>query len=607
MSVFVLKSTDGATWSTARALNVKEGSSNPQKTNNLSNPLMKPRRRSLKRNQSCRPIPFVAAAENDLNKKKTPEQEDGASEDSHSLLQRHADIISGDVRSQQAAKEHPHVLDHWCDVPEQSVKLLSTIDEAHERNMAPISLELDKYIAPANCFAHFDCSDICKVHRCLSNLWLPPFLTWHDVDEWHPSTDVASQELEGHSWEAYVPLEFAFYTDGGSKYDEEKEARKGASAVILIVTTAMGKHFGGIQARTVEHPATAPFTEAWALLQAILWTVSILNVHPNAATATFTFFGDSVGPGAFSMGRWYPNVHTHIHDLCRNLVFWIEERIGRNCQWEHVKAHSGHPWNEAADTVASRVLQGRLQAPTCHDLWEEIHGFAANSSAFGWLWFIERQLRQPDPQIMLTDHDVVFKLPPKCDPLAFGDLDINRHWGRSSSVNAAPKEVMVRFASMNVLSLFPGKDSQCHGGGYPSARMEELALQCLQEHIDIVGIQESRHRGEQYFTISDYHVLPGAATSTGHGGVQIWIAKKWTGGLEISYEHIRILYSSPRLVLVSIKTPLIQIGVASLHCPNSVGDADLNEWWKEVDREFSRFGDLPTFVLIDSTLWLENL
>ena len=39
--------------------------------------------------------------------------------------------------------------------------------------------------------------------------------------------------------------------------------------------------------------------------------------------------------------------------------------------------------------------------------------------------------------------------------------------------------------------------------------------------INIVGIQESRYRGENYFAILDYHVLPGAATPAGHGGVQI--------------------------------------------------------------------------------------
>ena len=98
----------------------------------------------------------------------------------------------------------------------------------------------------------------------------------------------------------------------------------------------------------------------------------------------------------------------------------------------------------------------------------------------------------------------------------------------------------------------------------------------------------------------NYHILPGAATATGHGGVQVWIAKKWKGGMRVAHNHLRILHSTPRMVFVSIKTPSLQIGVASIHCPNNIEETELVEWWKEVDTKFSLFGSLPVFIMIDS-------
>ncbi len=505
-------------------------------------------------------------------------------------------MASGLPSNRQFVKGHPHVIDRWCDDLEQTAPSYG----CGPSKEAPHQIKLDDCVTTSHCFAHFNCSDICKAHRCFSNLWLPPFLSRDDIETWHPSTEEGFSTLTNGPWEDFWPLEFSFYMDGGSKYEGDDHERRGAAAVVLIVSTTVGQHFGGIQARTVESPATAPYTEAWALLQAILWSISLLNAFPHAATANFTYHGDAMGPGAFSMGQWFPNVHTHIHDLCRNLVFWIEERTAQGCRWEHVKAHTGHPWNEAADTVATQVLDDKIGVPECSTLWQEITGFVNNPVAFGWIWFVERQLRNPDPLVMLTDHDLVITMPSKCPSTTFHDLDIVRQWSEQEHVPGSWLPVAVRFASMNVLSLFAGKDNQITAGGYPSARMEEIAHQCAQAGIDIVGIQESRNRNDHYYEINEYHVLSGAATAAGHGGVQLWIAKRWQGGLEVTHDNIRVIYNSSRLLLATIRTSSVKIGVASIHCPNAIGDEELTDWWKEVDLGFRAFGNLPVFVMVDS-------
>ena len=491
---------------------------------------------------------------------------------------------------------HPHVTDRWCD---DGVHVADSLDEkgnaaqalhlqannpqhtgrgwsrSKSRQQAeaerpssvvedeqgdPIKVDLDRTIDASARYAHFSSADMCKAHRCLSMLKLPPFLFWNDISDWHPATVTAFDELSPLPWERFTPVKFAFYTDGGSKSGED-HSRQGAAAVVLIVTTNVGHHFGGIQARSVSHPATAPLTEAWALLQATLWATSILNAFPHADVASFAFYGDAIGPGAFATGRWFPNVHTHVHNMCRNIIFWVEERIGLPCEWNHIKAHSGHPWNEAADTVATCVIEGALPTPDCDSLWKEITGFTASIEAFGWLWYIERQLRSPNPSVMLTDTDVIIKMPPQQSGSTFDDLHVLQHWQPEHEWTGDAYSQQVRIASINVTSLFSGKQQQTGQGGFVSARMEEISQQCASQHINIVGIQETRQKRDTYIDLGPYHVVSGSATAGGHGGVQAWIAKDWGADIRIRSDHIRVLHSTSRMILVAIRAPFVHIGV----------------------------------------------
>lgn len=42
-----------------------------------------------------------------------------------------------------------------------------------------------------------------------------------------------------------------------------------------------------------------------------------------------------------------------------------------------------------------------------------------------------------------------------------------------------------------------------------------------------------RHKAQHYFQCKSFHVLSGAATAKGHGGVQLWVAKQMNCGLMV--------------------------------------------------------------------------
>ena len=73
--------------------------------------------------------------------------------------------------------------------------------------------------------------------------------------------------------------------------------------------------------------------------------------------------------------------------------------------------------------------------------------------------------------------------------------------------------------------------------------MEMLHTEAEKLHIDIIGIQESRSRMEGHKEGKFYHVLSTPATPAGHGGVQIWIAKRWgkEEQIEITQNNMKII------------------------------------------------------------------
>ena len=80
--------------------------------------------------------------------------------------------------------------------------------------------------------------------------------------------------------------------------------------------------------------------------------------------------------------------------------------------------------------------------------------------------------------------------------------------------------IALRVATANVLSFFPGQD---FASGFLGTRAEDLAQQFLNENLHIIGLRETRARLQEHHNFEDFHVLSATATSSGRGGVQLWL------------------------------------------------------------------------------------
>jgi ribonuclease HI len=75
---------------------------------------------------------------------------------------------------------------------------------------------------------------------------------------------------------------------------------------------------------------------------------------------------DSQYAGNQATGKWKAKANKELVNKVQNL--WKEVSELRNLSWEHVKAHSGHRWNERADHLAIRAALGEL--PESLSFWK---------------------------------------------------------------------------------------------------------------------------------------------------------------------------------------------------------------------------------------------
>ena len=205
------------------------------------------------------------------------------------------------------------------------------------------------------------------------------------------------------------------------------------------------------------------------------------------------------------------------------------------------------------------MANDHIEAPNFDDLWTEIVNDEDDRTAVGWLWFLEHLRRCPQEEVRVSPVDMVIQLPelPAADIGSM--LTLNATWSTSEKDdmrNDAQKvQATIQVATANVLSLFAGKEDKLAQGQFVSSRMEALQQQCYDASCDIFGLQETRHKAGRYIQCEHYHVLSGAATPKGHGGVQLWIAEQFTCGLKITVEQLKIKYHDAQLLIATIQHP----------------------------------------------------
>ena len=117
---------------------------------------------------------------------------------------------------------------------------------------------------------------------------------------------------------------------------------------------------------------TAPRAEATALLLAIRWCCHLqIGFAYHAAKVEFAFDCQTVA--GVAQGQFGSSHNSDLLLPIRALLHWLEVSTLEPFIWTHLRGHSDHPWNEAADTLCHHADVTVPLSMTCSCTSNNVH------------------------------------------------------------------------------------------------------------------------------------------------------------------------------------------------------------------------------------------
>ena len=399
------------------------------------------------------------------------------------------------------------------------------------------------------------------------------------------------------SWTHEVPLGFEFYTDGSFK----RSAEQAAAGIVLIFQTVAGPRFGGFHSAWCWQTASAPRSEASAILVALQWAIQLAAQH-GFRFIPIHFYFDNLYAGRAAQGRCSAVLNEDLTIVARSLTMWLEQIHGAAVRWEHVKGHSNHPWNDLADAIAGNAI---ATSQVTFDIAQLLHMCtfdASDTNTIQWLWLYERSIRgeYDAPPLCGLSWRLNCAAPLAQVPQGHDHPFVLRRAHRQTA-KAATGPITLRCATANVMTLYP---EQRHSSSHFGARAEYLAKQFHEQGIHCVGIQESRSQRQGHDLFGAFHVLSSAATARGTGGVQFWFTRQLHsahGIVHFGHEHFRIIHGDDRRLIVRLQHPALKLLFIILHAPCDDDLQSVTSWWQDTSRCIpSSLSSWTWIVLCDS-------
>ena len=169
---------------------------------------------------------------------------------------------------------------------------------------------------------------------------------------------------------------FHIYVDGSclGNQNVDEETPAGWGVVVITGSNDLGRGNGEIfhefNGRVITDPEESKFigaevgsnntAELTAFAEALRWVLS------EGGDSEIVIKTDSQYAGNQATGNWKAKANRELVSHVQNL--WNEVSELRELSWEHVKAHSGHRWNERADHLAIRAASD--ETPESLSFWK---------------------------------------------------------------------------------------------------------------------------------------------------------------------------------------------------------------------------------------------
>ena len=377
-----------------------------------------------------------------------------------------------------------------------------------------------------------------------------------------------------------IPTAFHFFTDGS-----KSKAGHVGSGVVMLIECHNEWQYGGCLYKAISSEHTSIYGEHGALIWALLWAQSLSQQHwehYGHQSLRFTFNFDATSSGYMAAGFWR-TAHAHTWRIVmRSLAQILQTRHGQSSiQWNHIKAHQGHPWNECADALAGWAASHPDRAGWS-TFWEDWLHDEDKLCALQWIWYAEL-MQCNDSRVPRLSNGNLVSLVPR---IPIDEYDLSAPG--STEPQATSISVNLTIATANVLTLDQSSSTTSIN------RQLLLMQQFHQAHCTIVGVQETRHRHLVGQNNEFYHIFGHCADERGQDGIQLWISKQLpytTEGDRIGREDVRILDSGPNFLVAKIKTPRWTFIIVTCRAPHSGRPRyEAVNFWRHLDTLLKKKG-----------------
>ena len=353
------------------------------------------------------------------------------------------------------------------------------------------------------------------------------------------------------------------YVDGSYfPAGQDREAKAGWALCVLAFQRGLW-HFAGYLAATapiaggdttLDEPVRSSFeVELAAVMHA-------LAVAVKAQVPTLIGY-DNSSAGAVAFGTAGESGTTHMGHACLELQHFLR-LCGVPPVGIHVRSHQNHPANDLADALARGAADLPVLPGPSSALKE-----AQISGVLPWLW-AACNLHHSLPTVA-----------------ADGILTINPAPERGTALSdVLPTQPEPQGRARLDFSVITYNCLSLQG----IEQLESLDWQFYQANAAIVALQETRTAPGRRSASNHFHILASDSID-GQLGCQIWLRKDGLmgrdslGGLNWDPSSFSILYSRPRILLVSIHVGSLRLAVLSAHALTSQANkADIEAWWEEL-------------------------
>ena len=142
-------------------------------------------------------------------------------------------------------------------------------------------------------------------------------------------------------------------------------------------------------------------------------------------------------------------------------------------------------------------------------------------------------------------------------------------------------------------------------------RSATIQAQCHEAGAQLVGVQEAR-TDESSRTATHYHVFSSGRDESGCFGTELWVSKAFkiskTSVALVDSDDVQVVSSSPRHLLASVRTPMLQVDCLVAHAPcvkwtgSGWNIPEVKKWWEDITAlAFGREDpSVPLIMMIDS-------